>query len=376
MPGSHNRFSPSGAERWMACPGSLSLPVPDGADESSPYAAEGTAAHELCQTCYMHGGDPHEFIGDTIEGFEVTEEMIHAVELYLTVINDRMKSMPGKWVQIGLEHRIVDEEWPDFGGTIDCLIETDEALAIVDFKYGQGIAVEATNNAQLMCYALLASRSRWNRGLGTKGPILLTIVQPRAHHQDGPVRTWECSPGDLTEFESRVGRIIEAQPVEFLAGDHCRWCPAKVNCPELHRYTLEMAQAEFRVDEMDAERATEILELRKALTGYLKAVEDWVHGQLDQGQEIPGYKLVEVLGNRRYNLDEEEIVRLCRNRKFGKKQIYEQRLLSPAQLEKVVGKELVSTMTHRPPKGTTVVPDTDKRPAVERLSATEEFAQE
>lgn len=43
---------------------------------------------------------------------------------------------------------------PDGFGTADCLIVSDEALRIIDFKYGRGILVDAEDNSQLKCYAL------------------------------------------------------------------------------------------------------------------------------------------------------------------------------------------------------------------------------
>ena len=163
---------------------------------------------------------------------------------------------------------------------------------------------------------------------------------------------------------------------ELSAGDHCRWCPGKVNCSALRQQTLAIARQEFAEEDMTPELAAEVLASRIAIESYLKSVECWAHGQMDKGFSVPGYKLVNTLGNRRYGIDEAEIVRRCRNRRFGKKQIYKTELLSPAQLEKVIGKELLAPMVERPSKGTRVVPESDKRPAVVRQSASEEFAQE
>lgn len=57
---------PSGAHRWMVCPGSerLSQGMPDG---SSKYAIEGTAAHALAEQCLLSGLDPLDFVGQDIE---------------------------------------------------------------------------------------------------------------------------------------------------------------------------------------------------------------------------------------------------------------------------------------------------------------------
>ena len=42
------RFSPSAAERWMTCPGSVTACL-DLPNESSSYADEGTAAHYMAE---------------------------------------------------------------------------------------------------------------------------------------------------------------------------------------------------------------------------------------------------------------------------------------------------------------------------------------
>ena len=49
MTNKHSKLSPSSAHRWMACPGSVRLEA-QFPDESSPYAKEGTTAHELVES--------------------------------------------------------------------------------------------------------------------------------------------------------------------------------------------------------------------------------------------------------------------------------------------------------------------------------------
>jgi hypothetical protein len=133
------------------------------------------------------------------------------------------------------------------------------------------------------------------------------------------------------------------------------------------------AKAFERVDNDPPEHLAEILDKKKAIGIYLKAVEDAVHSILENGGEIPGYKLVNAFGNRRYAVDEDTVLKKCRAAKFGKKDIYRSELLSPAQLEKVVGKELVGSLCERPLNGTTVVPESDRRPAVERQTPQQMF---
>jgi hypothetical protein len=359
----HSKLSPSAAQRWLTCPGSLQF---QGTDESE-YAAEGTVAHALAHSCWLSGADPELFVGQPrhCDGHTIVidGDMACYVQQYLDVIESRKG-------RVLLENRFVHQNIEDFGGTVDCLV-IDDSIEVIDFKYGAGIPVDVDENLQLACYALLAIDCQ---GFEAQD-VRLTVVQPRATHADGPVRSWVASKEFLVDLMTRILAVAMGdREGEFAAGDHCRWCPGRVDCQELYQLTLETVKADFEPESITPELAAEVLGKRTAINAYLKEVERWAHSQLDQGVEIPGYKLVEAFGNRRYSVDEAEIVRRCKNRKFGKKQIYKTELLSPAQLEKVVGKELVTSLVERPSKGTTLVPESDKRPAAVVSKVEDEFA--
>ena len=376
MPEEHSTLSPSAACRWLACPASLEGGPHE--DQVSEYAAEGTVAHAIANQCWLTGVPSEVYLGQkrSCNGFtvEITQEMIDAVEVYLEFIEQLADGGP-VLTETRIEHSLI----PNFGGTIDCMLPYK--MHLIDFKYGAGLAVDVAGegegtwfgvNAQMASYALLLRDH-----LKVQGNVAVTIVQPRASHPDGPIRTSILDGDHLSELNLHIEEVAEGKRAgELKAGDHCRWCPRRVDCPELHKLTLNTAKREFSEIEMTPETASEILERRSAITAFFKGVEDWAHGQLEKGVEIPGYKLVDRYGNRRYAVDEETIVKKCRNRKFGKKQIYQTKLLSPAQLEKVIGDELVTSLVERPHMGTAIVPESDRRKAVKRLTAADEFAPE
>jgi hypothetical protein len=371
MPSSHSRLSPSGAERWLACPGSLKLEAK--ANTSSIYAAEGTCAHSLCEECFYLGEDPMKFVGQVrnVDGYdiEITEEMAESVTVYLSEIEANPLFTPE------LEQRLESETIEGFGGTIDCFIPA--TFHIIDFKYGSGIPVDVEWNKQLACYALLVIE-KFNNGV--LRDVITTIVQPRADHPDGPVRTWVATADWLQAVKAGVEEVASGSSEVIKAGDHCRWCPAKANCPELHQLTIRVAQNGFNDDsgaliaeKLTPETAAEILNKRKAIEEFLGAVEDWAHATMEKGIEVPGYKLVDKYGNRRYSVDEATVLKRCRASGLGKKKIYKSVLISPAQLEKLGGKDLVEPLVERYHVGTKVVPLSARGEAVIRLTATEEF---
>ena len=377
MPGLHKKLSPSGAPRWTVCPGSLTLN--SNTNESSNYAREGTAAHALVHRCFLLDVAATDFPGQEVEGFEINQEMAEGVQLYLDVIkSEALKA--GEGAEVEIEKFLTSAVNEDFGGTIDCLIVSPECLTIVDFKYGAGVGVEVHGNLQLLSYATIALSL-----IDQPRKVRLVVVQPRFGHDDGPVRSWEPTTKDLDTFFKLVADIWNMPDEEkhFKAGDHCRWCPHKVNCPELHKLTMEAARAEFAgveitngtaVTSMTPETAVEFREKRKAIELYFKAIEQWIQLQLESGVEVPGLKLVHKRSNRSWAVEEDTILRKCRSRKLGKKDIYETKLLSPARLEKLTDKKFVSQFCETRITGTTVVPVSDRREAIVHKTAAEEFS--
>lgn len=379
--GTHSLLSPSGASRWLQCPGSLTLTGLE--DTASEYAAQGTAAHELANRCWLVGSNPSVYLGEIweVDGYQILidAEMVENVAGYIDFL----------WTEFGAYHcfteqKIAHSAIVDFGGTVDFISPDSPLPAIVDFKYGAGVAVEAEENIQLGCYAILKMNL-----LGVEFPeVELIIFQPRDLHGE-KVKRWVAPLAWLKDLERQIEAVSMGQrETEFLAGAHCRWCPAKLNCPVLFDLTQIAAQNEFSKGEltfagnpieMTPRRAADIMALRKSAETLFDAVDQWAHGQAEKGVEIPGYKLVQRVGHRRYT-DEAKAVRWLKKLGLGVKDLYEKSLISPAQVEKKIPKEnkklaadTLAAITEKPVLGSALVPDTDKRPALTRLTAETEF---
>lgn len=103
--------------------------------------------------------------------------------------------------------------------TADLVLYTQDELHLIDLKWGK-IPVEVVDNEQLLygavTYAPLAPKA--------KGATL-HILQPRA---DG-CNAWYASTTVLQQFMSdaqEAERQILNGSVQFMPGDHCKFCPA------------------------------------------------------------------------------------------------------------------------------------------------------
>jgi len=370
----HSSIGASSSKRWFACPASVKLS--EGVEQkSSVHAEEGTAAHEASEYCIENDLDAIYAMGLTFNGFKVTQEMCDAVQVYLDEIKRR----------IDIDSELLIEErftldWIDKEafGTNDCTIYDGSTgkLTIMDYKHGKGIGVEAVNNTQLLYYALGAMR-----GFDYVSSVELVIVQPRHDHPDGPIRSWVVSMDEVEEYEEelkkRIAKVREVSSskdvYKFAAsGSHCRFCPAAGFCEVLKGDAYKSAASDFSVvtdeivlakpNELSPDQLQRVLDNSTTIETWIKAVKKFAKDEADRGVTIEGYKLVKARANRKWE-DESKVVGEFEDLLWDS--LYEERkILSPAKLEKLIGKESVGEFTTVPDTGTTLVKNKDKREAI------------
>lgn len=418
----HARLSPSGAHRWMPCPGSVVLEA-GFPDTSSTYADEGTAAHFLATVCLNAGHDAAAEIGRTIclveslEGhseefkdalgdlpatsfirseFQIDSVMAGHVQTYVDAV--RQYAAGG---QLMVEQRVEFSDAigvPGQFGTSDAVILTadGEEIQVHDLKYGQGEKVEAfkldargfqTFNPQLALYALGALAEF---GLvGDFKRVRVVIHQPRLNH----VSEFDGTVEDLQEFAeaARVAahRVSAAQEYQgkwnelhdnYLAPgeEQCRFCKAKSKCPKLTAHVLETVAGDFidvsqPIAEQIAARCSVPLvhdnehlgRLRASVSlieGWCKAVCEQTDQELQAGRPVPGWKLVEGrAGNRKWSNEQEAEATLKAMRiKHG--QMYDYKLISPTTAEKLAKAEEIGPRQW--PKLQALITRADGKPTV------------
>lgn len=403
---SHASLGASGMHRWGNCPGVLNLvrstPKDRQRQGSSTYALEGSAAHVLCERALLGGKDAHDYLGQQIllddkgkevypvEGeeiivhaFEVDDEMAAAVQVFLDAVRGDVRDN-------GIDPAVmVVEQTYDLGavtkrddtwGTADVVLpEPFGVLRVYDYKHGRGVVVEVEDNDQAKYYGLGALIE-----YGADFEVVeLIICQPRAFHEDGPVRRWQIPVRELLEW----GGVLKAKAdrtddpdAPLVPGDWCRFCPVEGSCPALREKVQEEAALAFDApiampkdlqpvmpDAGDPAAIGRAMAVIPILDSWARAVEGLCQRALESGHEVPGQKLVRKRALRRWD-DPGAVERRLRRRKGVKVDDFlePRKLRSPAQLEKVkaIGKKWVEKHAVKPEGGLTVAPESDPRTAV------------
>jgi hypothetical protein len=294
----------------------------------------------------------------------VDDEVAECAQEYVDYVRGRLAEH-GDGATLLIEQRfdLKDLDPPfDAGGTGDAvlLLPKWDMIEIVDLKGGRGVVVEATNNKQLRTYALGAY-------MANPGPwkiVRATIVQPRAPHRDGRIRSEEIHVSDLIEWTADLmgamerAKAAEADPTAHVeAGEHCTFCPAIPTCPAVERKALATAQTMFAPEGIAAPPAPEtlgldriavILDAADMIQNWLNACRAYAQEQAEMGVEVPGYVLVEKQGRRAWARDDAEIAAaLLKDAKMEMDDIYaEPKLKSPAQIEKALGSKRKAEIKH------------------------------
>ena len=360
----HAVLSASSSERWLNCPPSARL-CEAYEDKGSDYAAEGTDAHTLCEYRLKQAlGIPAE---DPIENLswynEEMEECAAGYAAYVVELLETAKLTCSDPV-VMIEQRVDFSRWVQDGfGTADCILIADGVLNIVDYKHGKGVEVSAEGNTQLSLYSLGALEIF--DGIYDIDRVCVHIFQPRKSN----VVSSMMDKSDLyewadTELTQKAQLAYEGQG-NFSCGEWCRFCKAKAECRERAEANLALARYEFQSPALlDDEEIADILGKVDALTAWASDVKEYALQQAVSGKEWTGWKLVEGRSNRKYT-SEAAVAATVEGAGFDP---YERKVLGVTAMQKLLGKtrfeELLAPYIEKPQGKPTLVPESDKRPAM------------
>lgn len=385
----HALLSASGAPRWLNCTPSAKLEDEYGERKSSPFAEEGTLAHELAEL-YLRK-DTLQCISDADFGSKLdeimdhrlfNEEMLDCVPVYTNYCAEEFACAKGTsdLAIIEIEQKLdLTEFIPDSFGTADCIIIKDDVMQVIDLKYGKGVPVSADWNKQLMLYGLGALR-KYDTMYDIK-EVMLTIVQPRLNN----ISSWQISVAELTDWAVNELRpkaeMAYAGEGELSPGEWCKFCSVKSRCRALYNQQMEIAKLDFANPEFltDEEIADVVLRAPR-LVEWANSVTDYASEKaINENKTWPGLKLVEGVSRRKWLKDEDEVARdlKAKHPELSDDQLYDMSLKSLTAIEKLIGKKRFAgefaDLVVKPQGRPSLVSVDDKRPAMGLQQAKADF---
>lgn len=365
----HAYLSASASHRWLACPPSAKLcaNIPD---QASEYAQQGTDCHELC-AYLVEKALGREVIDPTENLTYYDAEMQNCAEEYKNYVLEQIEAAKEfcKDPQVMIEQRLDFSRWVENGfGTGDCVIVADEVLQIIDYKHGLGVLVSAGDdehggNSQMMCYALGALEVFGD--IYDINQIKMTIFQLRRDN----ISTYTISKNDLLKWADEIlaptAQLAYVGEGEFKAGDHCTFCKVKATCRKRAEYNLELAKYDFEMPAtLDDTEIAAILEKVDEMISWGNDIKEYALQKAQSGVHFEGWKVVEGRSNRKYT-DEAAVAFAVKDAGFDP---YEKKLLGVTAMSTLLGKkkfeELLGGLIYKPPGKPALVPESDKRPAM------------
>lgn len=373
----HAILSPSSAERWLACPPSAQINARL-EDTGSVFAAEGTLAHKIAElqlslalkqiTKRIYNTKVKKLQEDELFYQGMMDEVQEYTDFVMSEYQSALSEDPA--AEIYIEQRLdLSTYAPESFGTGDAVILTKDYVHVIDLKFGKGVVVDAEENPQLKLYGLGALEEFGF--LHDIKEVLVTIAQVRL----GSISTYRAPASEVLRWGKAYVRpraeLAMKGEGEFFPGDHCRFCKFGPQCKPRAEY-YEDEYERYQGVTLTNEDLSRLLGLIKSITDWAKDIEENALFAALVGDEIPGWKLVEGRSVRKIT-DDEGLASMLFDEGFTSDDVYKpQELKNLGDLEKLVGKKRFSEISEpyieKPPGKPTLVPNSDKRPAIDLIT--------
>ena len=339
----------STAKRVMNCPGSVALCAKMPPQAENQYMAQGTMLHDAM--AHILGSDnmrPQ----DAIKGELLDEKIRPALDLLNEVD-------PDQTMEYEVETEVSFGDFlPGVFGSTDLVGRIGQRAIVLDWKFGDGVMVDAKENEQLMFYAAAAMRTAetaW--AFSGVDEVELVIIQPPA------IRRWVTTPARIKQFELDLKAAVKASQSPDAAlklGDHCRWCTAKPVCPQMTG-AVDRAR-DVAVKSLNADTIGAYLTNADILEGWITDLRALAFDMLKGGRPVPGWKLVPKRGIRSWA--NEDVAKAHLMGRLKESEVMVTKIVSPAQAEKLLKSKVPESLTVSISSGSTIASESDPRPAV------------
>jgi len=351
----------STAKRVINCPGSVALVQKMPPQPPSVHADTGTLLHNTIATILESEKAAHEFLGATYNGIELTEDLMERKLLPALAALDEID--PDKEMEYAVEQVVgFGNLLPGVFGSADLVGRLGDRAVLLDWKFGDGVAVEAVENPQGLFYcaaALHTASTKWAFA-GVK-EVEIIIVQPPL------VKRWVTTIDRVKQFEADLilaVRAAEQPDAPLKAGDHCRWCRAKSICPEVTGVVARATRTALRTINVD--QMADMLDQARTLETWIDELRNLAQRMIEDGVEVPGWKVVPKRATRKW-VDDKKVLTVLTEAGLTVEQLTDTAIKSPAQMEKVLKKhnvQMPDDLIVAVSTGNTLAPADDPRPAV------------
>ena len=349
----------STAKRVINCPGSVALVAKMPPKDSSAYADRGTLLHNaMAAILDSDTVTPESMLWTTFNGETLTGELLSEKILPALAALDAID--PEGVMEYAVETVVGFGTYlPGVFGSADLLGRLGSRAVVLDWKFGDGVAVSAEENEQGLFYAAAAMRTPETAWVFDGAEeVEIVIVQPPA------VKRWVTTVKRVKEFERALKRAVKASTMPdaaIVVGDHCRWCSAKPLCPKM---TGAVDRAvKVQMENLPAETIGAYLGNADLLEDWIKDLRALAMTMMEAGAKVPGYKLVAKRSVRKW-LDESKATQALTAMGIDPVKL---ELVSPAQAEKLLKpskQALPDDLVASVSSGTTFAPESDPRPEV------------
>lgn len=375
---SHAKVGPSSSKKWLACTPSIQFESEFPDSGSGEAAREGTLAHSLAETIIskqlgLIKQRAYEAEIANIKSNPLYDgAMQEHCEQYATFVIEQYFGMQVETPDaiIMLEQKLdLTEYIPEGFGTVDVTFIGNRLLRIIDLKYGRGVFVDSDQNTQMMIYALGAYHSYGH--LYGIDEIQMTIYQPRIDN----ISDFTMLVKDLLAWGEKTlkpkAKMAFNGEGEMVAGEHCRFCKARSVCRVNAAFQLKAVEKVFQEPAtLSPDEVSDLLGKFEDFKLWAESVKDYALDRaLNGGVEWPNYKLVHGKASRKY-VSEDEVKARLKEKGFNSTDYLETSLLPVTRLEKKIGagdfNTYLSDLIHKPLGAVSLVPVTDKRPAIDK----------
>jgi hypothetical protein len=291
-------------------------------ERGSESRNEGTAVHKLAENlinAMLSALEPtsNQLVGTEVEGVIVTKDMYERAKIYADdVISQCRKYRVFSHAAIGIERtfKIPSVHEVNFGTPdLYLFVKKEYRLIIWDYKDGF-VNVEAFYNWQMINY-LAGILDEFNFD-DTRLTVEFRVVQPRSYSNGGAIDSWVFIGSNVRSNINMLNLAAKENmsgTAKTKTGSHCKYCSARLKCKSAIDAGLQLYEATNSptVANMTPEQLGTMLSIIKRAKDHINSMEtaydEEVKYLLRSGKLVPGFKLQQSKGRRRWNCEPELI---------------------------------------------------------------------